>query len=63
MNEQEILSILKTLNYASLYVRTNGQRTKFGPGEQAWQHDLHQANEQQRAAVSERLEQWQKRSA
>ena len=44
-------------------VITNGQRTKFGPGALRWQHDLQQANEQQRAAVSERLQQWQKRSA
>jgi hypothetical protein len=63
MTEQEILTILKSINYASLYVRTNGQRTKFGPGASQWQHDLHNANEQQRAAVSERLEQWTRRSA
>lgn len=63
MNEQEILSILRTLNYASLYVRTNGQRTKFGPGESSWLNDLQQANEAQRAAVSERLQSWKKRSA
>lgn len=61
--EQEILAILKSVNYSCLFVRTNGQRSKFGPGESTWLQDLQQASEQQRAAVSERLTHWQKRSA
>lgn len=63
MTDAEILETLKGINYACLFVMTNGQRTKFGPGELLWQRALRTATGEQREALSSKIERWQKRSA
>jgi hypothetical protein len=63
LTDTEMLSFVASINYACLFVTTNGQRFQFGPGELAWHRDLRHATPEQRQALSERIVRQQGRTA
>lgn len=54
---------LESINYACLYVVTTVEQKKCGPGKEKWQQDLDKLSSEQRVALEERIERWQKRIA
>jgi hypothetical protein len=61
MKDPEILALVATLNYASLYVKSDDESIKFGPGELLWHANLRSATIEQRELLEEKLQRWSKR--
>lgn len=61
MKNPEILALVATLNYASLYVKSDDESIKFGPGESLWHSSLRKATIEQRELLVEKLQKWNER--
>jgi hypothetical protein len=61
MKDPEILALVSTMNYASLYVKSDDESIKFGPGELLWHSKLRSATVEQRELLVEKLQKWNER--
>lgn len=61
--DKDIPKWLESINYACLYIVTTVEQKKCGPGREKWQQDLDKLTGEQRIALEERIEKWQRRVA
>jgi hypothetical protein len=58
---KQIIETVATMNYACLFVESNGQSIKFGPGELLWHAKLRSATAEQTQLLAEKLQRWNRR--
>jgi len=63
MWDRDIPKWLQNMNYVCLYVVTTSEKKKCGPGREKWQQDLDKLTGEQRVALEERIERWERRIA